>query len=168
MTATTIAERSINVGLGEICVSNDPSVVLACYGLGSCIGLCVYDPMFKIAGMAHIVLPESNGNNMGRIPTKFADIAIPLLLKEMRKSGAMKSRLVIKLVGGAQMLQALVFADAFDMGKRNLEVVMRVLGSEGIRPAAADTGGNQGRSVWLSVDTGKVMVRTAGTELKEL
>lgn len=168
MTLTKVAERTINVGLGEICVSKDPSAVLACYGLGSCIGLCAYDPASKIAGMAHIVLPESYGNNMGRTPTKYADIAIPLLLKEMRKSGAMKSRLVVKLVGGAQMLQALILDGAPDMGTRNLEVVIRVLGSDGIRPAATDTGGNQGRSVWLSVDTGKVMVRTSGTEPKEL
>lgn len=168
MTSTAVAERAINVGLGEICVSKDPAVVLACYGLGSCIGLCVYDPTSKIAGMAHIVLPESGGNNTGRTPTKYADIAIPRLLEEMEKSGVVKSRLVVKLVGGARMLQALVFDDASDMGTRNLEVVMRVLGSEGIRPAATDTGGNQGRSVWLSVDTGKVMVRTSGTELKEL
>lgn len=169
MTLTTVAaERTINVGLGEICVSKDPSVVLVCYGLGSCIGLCVYDPASKIAGMAHIVLPESYGSNMGRTPTKYADIAVPLLLEEMVKSGAMKTRLVVKLVGGAQMLQALVFDDASDMGTRNLEVVIRVLGSEGIRPAATDTGGNQGRSMWLSVNTGKVMVRTSGTELKEL
>lgn len=165
---TTASEQVITVGLGEVCVTKDSSVVLACFGLGSCISLCAYDPVSRVAGMAHIVLPESNHSSQGKASTKYADIAVPVLLEEMRKLGATKSRLVVKLAGGAQMIQAAGFDAALEMGVRNLKMTRELLASESIRPSAADTGGSQGRSIWLSVDSGKVMVRTAGMELREL
>ncbi len=164
-----IDEHTITVGLGELSVTKDPSMSLACFGLGSCINLCAYDPISKVAGMAHIVLPESNhSNNQGKAAAKYADIAVPMLLEEMVRLGAVKSRLVVKLTGGAQMIQAAGFEATLDMGARNLEMTRKALVSEGIRISGADTGGTQGRSVWLSVDSGKVMVRTAGKELEEL
>lgn len=163
----TITEQTIAVGLGEICVTNDPSKSLACFGVGSCISLCAYDPVSKVAGMAHIVLPESNHGSQAMHP-KYADIAIPQLLEEMCKHGAVKSRLVVKLAGGAQMITSAGFNDFLEMGARNLEMTKRALSKEGIRPSAADTGGNKGRSIWLSVNSGKVKVRTAGMEVKEL
>ena len=161
-------EHTITVGLGELSVTKDPSMSLACFGLGSCINLCAYDPISKVAGMAHIVLPESNHSNQGKATAKYADIAVPLLLEEMVRLGAVKSRLVVKLTGGAQMIQAAGFETTLDMGARNLEMTKKALASEDIRISGADTGGTQGRSVWLSVDSGKVMVRTAGKELEEL
>ena len=161
-------DQTITVGLGEICVTNDPAASLACFGLGSCIGLCAYDPVSKVAGMAHIVLPESNHSSQSNASAKYADIAVPLLLEKMRQHGAVKSRLVTKLVGGAQMIQVAGFDSVLEMGVRNLEMTKKALAGEGIRLSAADTGGSQGRSVWLSTDSGRVTVRTAGTELKEL
>lgn len=164
----TITEQTIAVGLGEISVTRDPSKSLACFGVGSCISLCAYDPISKVAGMAHIVLPESNHDSRESHSTKYADIAIPQLLEEMCKLGAVKSRLVVKLAGGAQMITSAGFSDFLEMGTRNLEMTIRTLSKEGIRPSAADIGGNQGRSIWLSVDSGEVRVRTAGMEIKEL
>ncbi len=163
-----IDEHTITVGLGELSVTKDPLISLACFGLGSCINLCAYDPISKVAGMAHIVLPESNHSNQGMTAPKYADIAVPLLLEEMTRLGALKSRLVVKLAGGAQMIQAAGFVDTLDMGKRNLEMTRKALADENIRGSGEDIGGTQGRSVWLSVNSGKVMVRTAGKELKEL
>ncbi len=168
MTLTTTNEQTITVGLGELCVTKDTSTSLACFGLGSCISLCAYDPVSKVAGMAHIVLPESNHSGQRNASSKYADIAVPQLFEEMNRQGAIKSRLVVKLAGGAQMLQAAGFEDALEMGARNLEMTKKTLDSEGIRLSAADTGGGQGRSIWLSVDSGKVVVRTAGTKFKEL
>ena len=164
----TTNEQTISVGLGEVCVTKDPSTSLACFGLGSCISLCIYDPVSKVAGMAHIVLPKSNHSSPGKASAKYADIAIPLLLEEMYKHGAVKSRLVVKLAGGAQMIQAAGFNDTLEMGVKNLEMTRNILASEGIRLSAADTGGSQGRSVWLSAISGKVTVRTAGMEFREL
>ena len=161
-------EQTIAVGLGVVCVTKDPLATLACFGLGSCVGVCAYDPVSKVAGMAHIVLPESNHGKPGGASAKFADTAIPILFEEMYKSGAVKSRMVVKLVGGAQMLQAAGFDNVFEMGARNLEMTIKTLASDNIHLSATDIGGNQGRSVWLSADSGKVMVRKAGAELKEL
>ena len=168
MTLATTDRRTITVGLGEVCVTNDALTSLACFGLGSCIGLCAYDPVSKVAGLAHIVLPESNHGSQGQASAKYADVAVPLLLKKLCKQGAVKSRLVVKLVGGAKMLQAAGFSNTLDMGARNLEMTRKALVIEGIRVSSADTGGSQGRSLWLSADSGKVMVRIAGMEFREL
>ncbi len=168
MAIITTTEQTITVGIGEFCVADDPLTFLACFGLGSCISLCAYDPVSKVAGMAHIVLPESNHSGHGSDQAKYADVAVPVLIEEMRKRGAVKSRLIVKLVGGAQMIQSPGFESVLDMGARNLEMTKKALSSEGIRPQASDTGGNQGRSVWLSAGSGEVMVRTAGREFKGL
>lgn len=165
---TSVNEETITVGLGEISATDNPSASLACFGLGSCIGLCAYDPVAKVAGMAHIVLPGSNHNGRGKTSTKFADVAVPALLEEMRKLGALKSRLIVKLVGGAQMILSPDFDSSFEMGLRNLKMTKKALTSEGIRPVASDTGGSQGRTVWLYADSGRVMVRTAGLAARGL
>ncbi len=165
---TSISDQIISVGLGEVKVTTDSSMYLACFGLGSCICLCAYDPVAKVAGMAHIVLPESKSTGKDMTATKYADIAIPVLFEEMIKSGSVKSNLVIKLAGGAQMIQAPGFASILDMGTRNLETTRKILKNEGLRIAAEDIGGSQGRSVWLSVITGEVAIRTAGKEHKKL
>lgn len=162
------SDQTISVGLGEVKVTTDSSMHLACFGLGSCICLCAYDPVAKVTGMAHIVLPESKSTEKDRAATKYADIAIPVLFDEMTRKRATKSNLVIKLTGGAQMIQAPGFASILDMGKRNLEATRAILKSEGVRIAAEDVGGSQGRSVWLSLATGETMVRTAGKEFKKL
>ncbi len=162
-----VIEETITVGLGDIFATDNPSISLACFGLGSCIGLCAYDPVARVAGMAHIVLPASIHKGQ-ETSTKFADVAVPALVKEMRKLGALKSRLVVKLVGGAQMILSADFDSSFEMGLRNLKMTQKALASEGIRTAASDTGGNQGRTVWLYADSGRVMVRTAGQPAQEL
>ncbi|MEE8413129.1 MAG: chemotaxis protein CheD [Dehalococcoidales bacterium] len=161
-------DQTISVGLGEVTVSKDPLKNLACFGLGSCISLCACDPVAKVAGMAHIVLPQSKPGTGDRAATKYADIAVPILFEDMSKSGALKSNIIVKLVGGAQMIQTAGFSNILDMGNRNLEATRQVLKKEGVRITAEDIGGSQGRSVWLSVATGEVMVRTAGKELKKL
>ena len=159
---------TIVASLGEICVSKEPGAILACLGLGSCIGLCAYDPVAKVAGLAHIVLPESNRGSTGKIPGKYADTAVPMLFAEMGKYSAVKQRLVVKLVGGARMIQAAGFDPIFEMGARNLEMTVKALAAEGVRVAAAETGGNLGRSLWLEVSTGKLLTKTTGSILKEL
>jgi len=161
-------DRTTVAGLGEICVSREPGVTLACLGLGSCIGLCAYDPVARVAGLAHIVLPESNHNESSKVSGKYADIAVPLLFAEMCKHGAVKSRLVVKLVGGARMIQSAGFDPVFEMGPRNLEMTKKALAAEGVRVAAADTGGNLGRSLWLEVRSGKVLTKTTGAVPREL
>ena len=80
---TVTKEQTAAIGLGEMKVTKDDSVVLTCLGLGSCVGMAAYDPVSKVAGMAHIVLPRSDGRS--GLPAKFADTAIPALVDEMCK-----------------------------------------------------------------------------------
>jgi chemotaxis protein CheD len=155
------------VGMGEIVVTASPDAVLSCIGLGSCIAVCAYDRLAKVGGMAHVVLPQYNGLP-GSNYAKFADTAVPLLLEEMNKKGGVKSRLIVKIAGGAQMTVAPGLRDTFKTGERNLAQIMLVLQGKKIALAAADTGGNLGRTVRLYVDTGKVTVKTANGIAQEL
>lgn len=161
-------ENNISVGLGEIKVTADVSTYLVAFGLGSCIGLCAYDPQLKIAGMAHIVLPKSKPDSKNENASKFADIAIPALLSKLYKYGASKGRLIIKMAGGAQMIQIPGFSSNLEMGIKNIEATRQLLQSNGIRIVAEDVGGSHGRSVWLATASGEVMIRTAGQGIRRL
>lgn len=163
-----LSTETIAVGLGDVCVTDDAAKSLAAYGLGSCIGVCVYDPIAKVGGIAHVVLPVSNPSAPGPPSTKYADVAVPALLQQILKLGSSKRRLTVKLIGGARMIQAAGFDDTIEMGARNLEMVKKALAAEGLTIAATETGGHQGRSVWLHMDSCRVMVRVAGCEPWEL
>ncbi len=165
---TALSTETIAVGLGDVCVSDDPAKSLAAYGLGSCICVCLFDPVAKVGGMAHIVLPISNPSAPGPPSTKYADVALPALLQQVMKLGASKRRLTVKLVGGARMIQAAGFDDAIEMGVRNLEMVKKAVAAEGLTITSAETGGHQGRSVWLHLESCRVMVRVAGGEPREM
>ena len=157
----------IVVGLGEIQISRDPAVVLTCLGLGSCIGLSAYDPVSRVAGMAHIVLPASEGKE-GLNASRYADVAIPTLLEELRKLGALSLRLVVKLAGGAQMSKSPGHQATFQIGERNYTAVQGVLAQHRIAVAGVDVGGHRGRTMRLYVESGRATVTTVGLESKEL
>ena len=164
----TASERELHVvGMGEILVTASPKAVLSCIGLGSCVAVCAYDSHAKVGGMAHIVLPQNHGLP-GNNPAKFADTAMPLLFDEMIKKGGIKSRLIIKMAGGAQMTLAPGLRDTFKAGERNLAQILLVLQRENITLAAADTGGNVGRTVKMYIGTGQVTVKTAYGIAREL
>jgi chemotaxis protein CheD len=159
---TTIRnEQAISIGMAEMVVNKNPSAPLACLGLGSCIAVCCFDPVAKIGGMVHVVLPNSEGKD-GVQPTKYADRAVPLLIEEIRKLGGMKSRIVAKLVGGAQLTVAPGLNDMFKTGERNLEETEKALQAAGIRIVATDVGGSKGRTVYMYLDNGVVEVKIAG------
>lgn len=160
--------ETIVIGMGELLITQDSSAVLTCLGLGSCIGICVYDPINKAGGMAHVVLPWYD-KTTGKDPSaKYADVGVRILIQSMRKLGTPISKLVVKIAGGAQMSMAAGFNGVFKIGEDNLASVKAALGHEGVRVVGADTGGNRGRTVRLFIDSGKVTVATAGTEPREL
>ena len=161
-------QQAVAVGLGEIRISNNPSEILACYGLGSCIGLAAYDPVSKVGGLAHIVLPDSERSRKGRLSAKFADVAVPLLLEEVSKRGAVKSRLEIKMAGGAHMFRLVGTDDSLNIGKRNIARVRELLAREQVGIRGSDVGGNSGRTLWLYVESGRVAVRMVGQQVREL
>lgn len=158
----------LNVGMGEIQVSNNPVDIITAPGLGSCIGLSIYDPVAKIAGMAHIVLPDSNNSSTislkTSLPGKFADTAVPEVLNQMYKLGAKKQNLIIKISGGAQMFNFEKGGNVLNIGMRNAIAVKSHIAKEGLTIKTTDTGGNKGRTVKIEVKTGTVCVKIIGQQ----
>jgi chemotaxis protein CheD len=144
--------------MGEIEVSQRTGEELVARGLGSCIGLALIDRLSGVAGMAHIVLPESAGAD--KEPGKFADLAVPALVAQMQRAGAVTRRLEAVLAGGARMFEL----GEMDIGARNTFAVKAGLTRAGVRVRAADTGGNRGRTMRLTVGDFEVTVKEAGGE----
>ena len=133
---------------------------LVTYALGSCVGICLYDPLAQVAGMVHILLPYQEEAVNTKNSYKFADAGVMLLIREMEKMGALRSRMTAKLAGGAEMFQ---YAGAgAKIGMRNVEAAKEVLRQTGIRVVAEDTGENHGRTIWFSAETGELEVRRIG------
>ncbi len=168
MTTTTAEARRISVGIGQLAVSRDARDVLVAYGLGSCVGIACFDPEAKVAALAHILLPSSEGKRVDdREPARFADTGIDLLLQRLAEAGAVKRRLIVKVAGGAAVLGA-ANAEKFKIGVRNAEAITERLKHHGLRVASADLGGTRGRTMELHVATGKTFVRTAASPASEL
>jgi chemotaxis protein CheD len=157
--------EALMVGMAEIKVTRSPDDVLVALGLGSCIGICAYDPLARIAGLAHIVLPESGEQQ--EAPGKFANTAIPLLLQEMQKQGAELSRICVALAGGAQLFSSHTSGTRLEIGPRNAAAVRCELERRNIRIVASDVGGSSGRTVHLFSD-GRVRVKSIGQGERDL
>lgn len=158
-------DRETMVRMGELAVSKEPGHVLATIGLGSCIGLVLIERSRSLAGLAHIVLPESRGVEAAL--GKFADRAVPALLEQLTAIGARRASLQAVLVGGAQMF-ALSSNAGMDIGRRNEQAARAALQGVGLPVLAAATGGNEGRTVRVYVGSGRVTVKAAGAGEVEL
>jgi len=156
----------VNVGVAELKTGSN-SCVLASFGLGSCVAVAMFDQFRKIAGLAHVMLPESRGKEPPEGANgKFADLAVPTLVEELCQIGARRNRLKCKIIGGAQMFEipgvqkrenALIGAPAH-IGARNVEAVKNELEKLRIPLIGEDTGGNYGRTVKFDSTTGEVEV----------
>lgn len=160
--------NNIAVGLGEIKISNDPNTVLVAFGLGSCVGIGIYDPVNKIGGMLHAVLPSSSSNTNKDAPSKYVDTGIPLLLSELEKKGLNRSKSRLYVVGGANILMANQGNSPFDIGTRNVKATNELLEKLKWKPNAVDTGGHNGRTFRLYLDEGKATIRTMGEKEKDI
>lgn len=160
--------QSLPIGLGEMRTSREAGDTLVCYGLGSCVGVMLYDPVSHVGGMVHVVLPDSQLGRGGDQPGKFADTGIPALLDEVLKLGAVRSRLKVRMAGGARMLNVLSSSGKLDIGARNSEAARTALAKANLALAAEDCGGTYGRTVQLFVGTGRVLVSTVGRGETEL
>ena len=157
----------IKVGMADYKTGRNPASLIS-YGLGSCVGIALFDTVAKVGGLAHIMLPDSTQARATDNPAKFADTALPLMLSEIIKLGAVKSRITAKIAGGAQMFTFTNATDIMRVGERNAEAVRLVLRKLEIRLIAEDTGGNYGRTVELKLDTGVFRVKTIDKGEKEL
>ncbi len=149
----TVAIADLNVATGED--------ILITHALGSCIGICLYDSALRIAGMAHIMLPTKTGNPKFNQPMKFADSAIPELIRRMEMRGAGKTRLTAKIAGGAKMFAIAGNSDITNIGARNIVAVKAVLQSLRIPVIAEDCGKDFGRTQLFDAKTGTMTIRSA-------
>jgi chemotaxis protein CheD len=154
----------IAVGLGDLFVSKTEDLVA--YSLGSCVGICLWDPSAKVAAMSHVVLPAAPAGPV-TLPGKFGDTAVPAMLDALMRAGAQKFRLQCKIAGGAAVLALGGGGSLPKIGDRNVESVKAALAKVGLRISGEQTGGNQGRTVRLEPTSGRVLVRTVrGTEIE--
>ena len=156
----------IRVGMGEYAIAHAPGEVVT-LGLGSCVGLCMYDPVLKLGALAHVMLPDSKVAKDMANPAKFADTAVPFLLREMSKMGAEKDRLVVKIAGGAQMFSA-AGSSRESVGPRNVAAVEQALARAGLSVSAKSVGGSSGKSIGLNLETGQLELRTLQIESTSL
>lgn len=157
----------IRVGIAEYRAAAPPSKI-ATIGLGSCVGITLYDNIKKIGGLAHIMLPDSTQFSNVNRPGKFADLAIPLLLKEMEAMGADKRNMTARISGGASMFNFSDKGMIMDIGNRNVKSVKETLLKLSIPIKGEDTGGNKGRTMILDVETGRTYIKTVGKEITEI
>ena len=139
---------------------------LITYALGSCLGIVIYDPVACVAGMLHVMLPTGtiDAQKMQDKPAMFVDSGVPILFKECYKLGAKKERMIIKVAGGAHA-GASEEADRFQIGKRNMIALRKLLWKNGVLMHANDTGGIQTpRTMWVDVATGDVTLKINGVE----
>jgi chemotaxis protein CheD len=160
---TTAVEQMVTVGLGELKWATEADVVLMALGLGSCVGVALYDPKARVGAMVHVVLPAPLDTS-GAASAKFATSAIPLLLDTIQSLGGERHRLVCKLAGGAQVLTTAAMKDNFRIGERNQQAVLDALQKAGLRPHAVECGGTTGRSFRLRMCDGSVAVKRLGQD----
>lgn len=157
----------IKVGMADLKISKSPNK-LTTLGLGSCVGVALYDPITKIGGLAHIMLPDSTQIKRNTNLAKFADTGIIELLHQMNKVGVNKERIVAKIAGGAQMFEFQQMDEPLRIGTRNILAVKRLLKELSIPLIASDTGSNYGRTVEFDLETGKLKIKTIGHGVQEI
>lgn len=150
------------VGVADMKVSNNLDDSIVTYSLGSCIGLVIYDPIVKVGGILHYMLPDStiDKNKAKANPYMFADTAIPRLFKTSYQLGAKKQRIKVYIAGGAEILDQNGF---FNIGKRNYMALKKMFFKNNVLINKQDVGGNVNRTVRLEVATGDIYVKTSGS-----
>ncbi|SES67984.1 chemotaxis protein CheD [Natronincola peptidivorans] len=160
-------QNIIKVGMADLKIVRFPQI-LTTLGLGSCVGIALYDQKEKIAGLAHIMLPDSKQIKNNTNKAKFADTAIEILLEELLKAGGSRNRIVAKIAGGAQMFSFGGNSDVMKIGYRNVIATKEILDGLKIPLIAEDTGGNHGRTIEVYTDTSMLLVKTIGYGIKEI
>ncbi|AKM18547.1 Chemoreceptor glutamine deamidase CheD [Geobacillus sp. 12AMOR1] len=161
--------QAVKIGIAEMEVVIAPNVIRTC-GLGSCVGVVIYDVGKAVAGMAHVMLPHSSMARGGVVnAAKYADTAVEALCKLVLAAGGRKGMLKAKLAGGAQMFSfSAAGGDMMRIGARNVEEVKRQLERLHIPIVAEDVGGHSGRTIEFNPQTGVLAIRTACQDIKEI
>ncbi len=159
--------KLIKVGMADlsVCISPDSVTTL---GLGSCVGVAIRDPITKVGGLAHVMLPDSGAIKNNTNIYKFADTGIEELVRQMEKAGAKRNRMVAKIAGGAQMFAFQNKNDLVRVGDKNVEASKKKLKELGIKLLAEDTGENYGRTVIFYPETGDYIIKAVGKEERKI
>jgi chemotaxis protein CheD len=169
MTATPIRARQSlekNVAVAQWYVLRGAGRLVS-HGLGSCVAIILYDSAQRVAGLAHVLLPNETYSRDRSRPAKFAQAAVPHLINEMRRAGA-TGTLTARLVGGASMFGALLSSSGINMGARNVAAAKEALQRAGVALIAEDVGGEFGRTVWVEAESGVVTVMCTKLGTREL
>ena len=155
----------IKVGMADLNIAKSPDS-LTTLGLGSCIGLTLYDPVAKIGGLVHYMLPDSTKLKNNSNIAKFGDTGIRELYKKMIEKGASPTRMVAKIAGGAKMFEVSGLSSVGNVGERNAEEAKLILKELKVRLVAEDTGLNYGRTVVLNCENGEYLIQAVGKPQK--
>ncbi|MCP4218060.1 MAG: chemotaxis protein CheD [bacterium] len=153
------------VGVGELIVSKNPDDLIITFALGSCLGVVIYDPVSKVGGMLHAMLPDASITHRKKekefVPAKFVNTGIPLLFKQAYKLGAEKKRLKVKLIGCSKILDD---SDFFNIGKRNYAAARKLLWKNNVMVDAECCNNSSSISIFLSIETGELKTKISGEE----
>ena len=146
------------VGVAEMKVSKDPNDTIVTHGLGSCLGVTVYDPVSKVGGLLHVMMPQSDVNPQKAEdnPFMFVETAVPTFFRLLQAAGAVKSRWILKVAGGALVNNN--GNDHFEIGKRNYVALRKTLWKNDALIDAEDVGGNIARTIHLRIDDGQILL----------
>ncbi|MBK9118745.1 MAG: chemotaxis protein CheD [Phycisphaerales bacterium] len=155
---------NIVVDIADYAVSADPNATIITYSLGSCIGLAIWDPVAHVGGMLHYMLPDSqlSPEKARSSPAMFCDTGVPRLFRAAYELGAVKSRLVVKVAGGSQLLDD---NGTFNIGKRNYLALRKIFWKNGVMINAEDVGGNLSRTLKLQLATGVLTLKSRNQEV---
>lgn len=159
-------DKNITVDIADIKTSDDPDSIIVTYALGSCIAVMLYDPIKRVGGMIHFMLPSSatSPEKASSKPAMFADTGIPMLFEKMYSHGCSKHNLVVKVAGGGALYDD---NGMFNIGKRNYTILRKMFWKNNVIIKAEDVGGRKSRTAKLHVASGRVTIRSSGEE-KEL
>ncbi len=162
-----MGDNILSVGLGECKVSRISEEVIIAFGLGSCLGIGMYDPVLRIGGLLHAVLPE-NKDGKEPLSAKYVDSGIRYLLEQVTAAGAVRSRIIIRMAGGANMLTAPGLSNTFDIGTRNIQSARNTFKILGLKVLKEEVGGEIGRTVRLYISDGRMTIRMMGGKEREM
>ena len=165
-TAIPSSRSLVVVGIGEMQVSSDPAATLITYALGSCLGIAIYDPVARVGGLLHAVLPrvDLDAARARNEPAVFVESGLPALFRACYAQGAHKERLIVRMAGGGTSAE--VERDHFEIGRRNLLMARQLFWKNGVLVHGQDVGGSGSRTLSLDIGNGGVKVRSLGGSIQ--
>lgn len=160
-------QNTIEVNMAAMEIAQSPARLIT-RGLGSCLGITLYDPGKKIGGMVHPMLPDIDKAKIKSNPSRFVNSAIRNMCAELEKRGCARNQLIAKIFGGAHMFGFITADSILNVGQKNIEVAQTIFKEMGITVVASEIGGSFGRTIELNLEDGKVLVKTVSWGEKEV